>query len=367
VSTANLAGLVSTTLLSNFALNLAFNYGYVSTAQLAGHVSTANLSGLVSTANLAGLVSSANLAGLVSSANLTNLVSTANLTNLVSTANLANLVSTANLANLVSSANLANLVSTTLLSSFALNLARDYGYISSTQLQSTVLGLNTYINSFIDPTELTSSVVGLGTAGFISTLGLSYALASTVTGLGTANYVSTSQLLSTTVGVYTTIVNLPGSVSGANLTSTVTGLGTASSFSSFEISDDFRLSSFGSPLSDVITTSPEIRESAPTPEFTRVLRLDRGRIAITDAVKSFDWDTTTCLTWQRDGSSLVLIQEEGSDLQADTSNRVLIATPLRRILNITPRESVLLITTYSPVPHVKLIPVSQIYRYLPSI
>jgi len=139
------------------------------------------------------------------------------------------------------------------------------------------------------------------------------------------------------------------------------------SFSSFEISDDFRLSSFGSPLSDVITTSPEIRESAPTPEFTRVLRLDHGRIAITDAMKSFDWDTTTCLTWQRDGSSLVLIQEEGSDLQADTSNRVLIATPLRRILNITPRESVLLITTYAPVPHVKLIPVSQIYRYLPSI
>ena len=134
VSTANLANLVSTANLANL----------VSTANLANLVSTANLANLVSTANLTNLVSTANLANLVSTANLANLVSTANLTNLVSTANLANLVSTANLANLVSTANLANLVSTA-------NLA---GLISSTYFT----------------TQLTSTVLGLGTAGYISSL-----------------------------------------------------------------------------------------------------------------------------------------------------------------------------------------------------
>ena len=68
-------------------------------------------------------------AGYVSS------VSGVDLRNLVSTANLAKLVSTANLANLVSTANLANLVSTT-------NLAQ----------------------------SLTSTVIGLGTSGYLSSL-----------------------------------------------------------------------------------------------------------------------------------------------------------------------------------------------------
>jgi Glycine rich protein len=113
------------------------------------------------------------------------------------------------------------------------------------QLQSTVLGLNTYINSFIDPTELTSTVVGLGTANYVSTFGLTFSLTSTVVGLGTSGYVSSFQLLSTTVGVYgaissniantvgpqfqSTVVNLGmvGYVSTSQLTSTVIGLGTA--------------------------------------------------------------------------------------------------------------------------------------------
>jgi hypothetical protein len=95
------------------------------------------------------------------------------------------------------------------------------------QLQSTVLGLNTYISSFIDPTELTSTVVGLGTANYVSTFGLSFSLTSTVVGLGTSGYVSSFQLLSTTVGVYS---NVAGSIDASNkpaFASTVTGLGTA--------------------------------------------------------------------------------------------------------------------------------------------
>jgi len=125
VSTANLGGLISTA-------NLA---ALVSTANLSGFISSANLIDLVSTANLGGLISTQNLVGLISTANLTRLISTANLANLISTANLASLVSTPNLLNLVSTANLSGLLSTP------------------------------YFDS-----QITSSLLGLGTLGYLSTV-----------------------------------------------------------------------------------------------------------------------------------------------------------------------------------------------------
>ena len=215
----NASGLVSTANLANL----------VSTANLANLVSTANLANIVSTANLANIVSTANLTNLVSTANLANLVSTANLANIVSTANLANIVSTANLAGHISTANLANLVSTTYLASqlgstvIGLGTA---GYISSGQLISTTAGLSQYISSFIDPTELTSTIIGLGTAGFVSSLGLTYAVASTAQGLGTFGYTSTSQLLSTSLGLYQQIQTSATTIVQQDVTSTITGLGT---------------------------------------------------------------------------------------------------------------------------------------------
>jgi hypothetical protein len=109
---------------------------------LEGLVSTANLAGLVSTSyltnQLASTVIGLGTAGYISSAVATipgGLVSTANLADLVSTANLADLVSTANLADLVSTANLADLVSTN----------------------------SSYFNS-----QITSTVIGLGTVGYLS-------------------------------------------------------------------------------------------------------------------------------------------------------------------------------------------------------
>ena len=148
------------------------------------------------------------------------------------------------------------------------------------QLQSTVLGLNTYISSFIDPTELTSTVVGLGTANYVSTFGLSFSLTSTVVGLGTSGYVSSFQLLSTTVGVYgaitsniantvgpefqSTVVNLGmvGYVSTSQLTSTVGGLGTAGYVSSTQLTStitgigaSFTHSNLFIPLGGVPATS----------------------------------------------------------------------------------------------------------------
>jgi hypothetical protein len=114
----------------------------VSTANLTDLISTPNLTDLISTANLTGLISTANLTGLISTANLTDLISTANLTGLVSNADLSGLISTANLTDLISTANLTDLISTA-------NLT---GLIST---------------SFFD-TQITSSLVGLGNLGFLS-------------------------------------------------------------------------------------------------------------------------------------------------------------------------------------------------------
>jgi hypothetical protein len=87
----------------------------------------------------------------------------------------------------------------------------------------------------IDPTELTSSIVGLGTAGFISTVGLSFAVASTAQGLGTFGYTSTNQLLSTTLGIYGAIGSNIATTVQPQFTSTVAGLGTAGYISSTQL------------------------------------------------------------------------------------------------------------------------------------
>ena len=187
-------------------------FGLVSTANLANLVSTANLLGHVSTANLANLVSTTYLAtqlgstviglgtaGYLSSIpSLGGFISTANLAGLVSTANLANLVSTANLANLVSTANLANLVSTSYL---------------ATQLGSTVVGLGTA--GYISSQQLTSSFAGLGNVAvtkLIAGTGVSLSPAS-----GVGNVTVTIQ------GVTTSIGNYGQNTVGAQITVTTAG------------------------------------------------------------------------------------------------------------------------------------------------
>jgi hypothetical protein len=79
------------------------------------------------------------------------------------------------------------------------------GFVSSIGLtaimNSTVAGVNTYVSSMIDPVELTSTITGLGAAGFISSIGFDAKLASTTAGLGSATYISATQLYSTVTGV----------------------------------------------------------------------------------------------------------------------------------------------------------------------
>ena len=121
-----------------------------------------------------------------------------------------------------------NSLFTRTVSTVALNLSSINGQTPTglSTMISTVAGLNSNISSMIDPTELTSSIIGLGTSGFVSTLGLTFAVASTAAGLGSLGYTSTSQLLSTTVGVFAAITASANVITGTNLTSTVAGLGT---------------------------------------------------------------------------------------------------------------------------------------------
>jgi hypothetical protein len=143
-------------------------------------------------------------------------------------------------------------------------------YISSTQLLSTTFGLERYISTFIDPTELASTVLSTVTG-----IGLQSNLTSTVTGLGTTGYVSSASLASTTrffqtagfvsapnllnlvstiflFQTLTTLVNglgTNGYVSTPSLTSTVAGLGTASYISTTAMGAAF--SSFSTSMGTV--------------------------------------------------------------------------------------------------------------------
>jgi hypothetical protein len=103
-----------------------------------------------------------------------------------------------------------------------------YGYISTAQFQSSMVGIASNISSMIDPVELTSSIVGLGAVGFVSSIGLTFILNSTVTGLTSniSSMIDPIELTSTVTGL-----GAAGFVSSigldAKLASTVQGLGTA--------------------------------------------------------------------------------------------------------------------------------------------
>ena len=127
------------------------------------------------------------------------------------------------------------------------------GYISSTQLTSTVTGLiNTaapinYLSTISTvQSTITSSLIGLGTLGYIS----STQLQSTVRGLGTIGYISSSQLTSTVTGLINTTapINYLSTISTvqSTITSSIIGLGTLGYISSLSLQSTIRgLGSFG--------------------------------------------------------------------------------------------------------------------------
>jgi hypothetical protein len=141
------------------------------------------------------------------------------------------------------------------------------GYISTTQLVSTTVGLQFQFRTagFISSLNLTSTVAGLGSAGYASTsfvgnaistfstaIGASAlpptAFTSTVAGLGSAGYISTASLISTTAGLQIQF-QTAGFLSTANLISTVTGLGSAGYASTSYVLQ--QISSFSTALGSV--------------------------------------------------------------------------------------------------------------------
>jgi hypothetical protein len=240
VSTANLVGLISSANL-NGIVSSANLVGLVSSANLVGLISSGNLAGLVSTPNLEGLVSSPNLIRFISTANLANLVSTPNLAGHVSTPNLIDLVSTANLRDFISTpyfdsqttSSLRGLGTLGYLSSFqAHELSTGLLQVSSIRfMDSTTTAPNAGTFSLLNVSSgqllfnggytgsggggggVTQLVAGTGiildppvgtgavNVSVNSSSLVDSPLTSTLNGLGTAGYISSSQLQSSVVAL----------------------------------------------------------------------------------------------------------------------------------------------------------------------
>jgi hypothetical protein len=98
----------------------------------------------------------------------------------------------------------------------------DSGYISSTQLTSTITDIISSLGTlgYVSTSWLNSTVVGLGNLSYISSLSLASSLTSSVNSLGTVGYVSTASLTSTVAGL-----GAIGYVSSSWLTSSLNNLG----------------------------------------------------------------------------------------------------------------------------------------------
>jgi hypothetical protein len=120
------------------------------------------------------------------------------------------------------------------------------GYVSTSYLISTIDGLGSigYLSSAAIGTVVTSSLIGLGTFGYVS----STQLFSSVDSLASLSYISSSQLTSSIVGLgslgfvsstqlFSSLANLAsqGYISSTQINSTVTGLATVGYVSSTQL------------------------------------------------------------------------------------------------------------------------------------
>ena len=92
----------------------------------------------------------------------------------------------------------------------------------NTLIASTINASNITAGNLLEQASVTSSITGLGTAGYVSTL----SLVSSLVGLGSITYISSPTLISTTGGLQREY-QTAGFLSGPNLLSTVGGLGNA--------------------------------------------------------------------------------------------------------------------------------------------
>ena len=99
-------------------------------------------------------------------------------------------------------------------------------------LPSTVIGLGSagYVSTSFYDAKTVSTVQGLGSAGYLSSAVVEAPIQSTVIGLGTIGYISSSQLLSSLTGIGSL-----GYISSSQLISSIVGLGTAGYISSSQL------------------------------------------------------------------------------------------------------------------------------------
>jgi len=134
-----------------------------------------------------------------------------------------------------------------------------FGYLSSSQLLSTTRGLG---NIYLSTNTVPSTIIGLGTFGYLST----NTVPSTIVGLGTFGYISSTQLYSTVTGlidspeVQSTIIGLGtfGYLSTNTVPSTIIGLGAFGYISSTQLTSTVAgLGTFGyvSSLTSISTNN----------------------------------------------------------------------------------------------------------------
>lgn len=271
------AGFISSTQLTSSLVGLG-SIGYISSTQLTSSVVGLGSIGYISSTQLLSSLVGIGSLGYISSASLYSTVNTA----LAST--VKGLGSATYLSSTQLTSSIVGLGSSGYLSSFIFNnlstVFLSSGFITASSIStfglsvsgianiSTLFIGNSNISSlfvstsqglasigYISSTQLTSSLVGLGSLGYISSATLystvNMALASTVAGLGTSRYVSSTQLTSSLVGLASMSY-----ISSTQLTSSLIGLASMSYISSTQLTSSVvGLASIGYVSSTQLTSS----------------------------------------------------------------------------------------------------------------
>ena len=271
------AGFISSTQLTSSLVGLG-SIGYISSTQLTSSVVGLGSIGYISSTQLLSSLVGIGSLGYISSASLYSTVNTA----LAST--VKGLGSATYLSSTQLTSSIVGLGSSGYLSSFIFNnlstVFLSSGFITASSIStfglsvsgianiSTLFIGNSNISSlfvstsqglasigYISSTQLTSSLVGLGSLGYISAATLystvNMALASTVAGLGTSRYVSSTQLTSSLVGLASMSY-----ISSTQLTSSLIGLASMSYISSTQLTSSLvGLASIGYVSSTQLTSS----------------------------------------------------------------------------------------------------------------
>ncbi len=197
------------------------------------------------------------------------------------------------------------------------------GYVSSTQLFSTIDGLG---QRYPSTASLQSTVTGLGTAGYLSTASFQSSLQSTVRGLGSAEYVSTSFMNSTLLSSFSGLAGLPFQYVSAptlstSLISTVAGLSQRGYVSSSWLASTIEsLGAYFSPSEGYVSTGQLV--STTTFLINRPVAFDTASNVIINSASTVNFLNVSNLFFKSTfiTSSLGLIGIMGTEYNASLSN-----------------------------------------------